>query len=168
VLSYDQDRLLAPNKKNQLESALKLHQPLRLDSLGLMLGIIRVEFADYKLTKVSSAHFQQAGCHVLRLKHVLQENCWAMSSVILESLESQGRGTYVHGKLCFPEWAPEVRERVRNGFVSVLRASALNLLKMIVLTGRTTAVDRRPAYPESSAASQVKIDHLASCVEQLS
>jgi hypothetical protein len=147
---------------------LKLRQPLRLDRLGLMLDIIRVEFADYKLTKVSSARFQQARCNVLRPTHALQENCWAMSSIILESLESEGRGTYVQGKLCFPEWAPEVRKRVRNGFVSALRASVPNLLKMIVLTGRTTAVDRRPAYPESSAASQVKIDHLASCVEQLS
>jgi hypothetical protein len=136
-----------------------------------MLGIIRVEFADYKLTKVSPAHFQQARCNALRLKYVLQENCWAMSSVILESLESEGRGMYVHGKLCFPEWAPEVRERVRNGFVSALCASVApvpKLLKTIVLTGRTTAVDRRPAYPESSAASQVETDDLAPRVEQLS
>ena len=36
-----------------MESALKLDQPLRLDRLGLMLGIIQAEFADYKLTKVS-------------------------------------------------------------------------------------------------------------------
>jgi len=152
-----------------MESALKLHQPLRLDSLGLMLGIIRAEFADYKLTKVSSAHFQQAKCHVLRLKHVLQENCWAMSSVILELLESEGRGVYLHGKLCFPEWAPQVRERVRNRFVSALRASVPNLLKTIVLMGRTTAIDRYPAYPESTAASQVdKTDNLASRVEELS
>ena len=151
-----------------MEGALKLHQPLRLDRLGLMLGIIRVEFADYKLTKVSFTNFQQAKCHLLRLKHVLQENCWAMSSVILELLESEGRGVYLHGKLCFPEWAPQVRERVRNRFVSALRASVPNLLKTIVLTGRTTAIDRHPAYPESTAASQVdKTDNLASRVEQL-
>ena len=148
---------------------MKLHQPLRLDSLGLMLGIIRVEFADYKLTKVSLTHFQHARCHALRLKHVLQENCWAMSSVILELLESEGRGTYLHGKLCFPEWAPEVRERVRNGFVSALCASVPNLLKTIVLTGRTTAVGRHPTPPESTAASQVhEDDDLASRVEELS
>jgi len=41
-----------------------------------------------------------------------------MASVILELLEAEGRGTYLHGKLCFPEWAPEVRERVRNRFAS--------------------------------------------------
>ena len=168
MLSYDQERLLAPNKKNQLESALKLHQPLRLDSLGLMLGIIRVEFADYKLTKVSSAHFQQARCHAFRLKHALQENCWAMSSVILELLESEGRGTYLQGKLCFPEWAPGVRERVRNGFVSALRASVPNLLMTIVLMGRTTAADRHPAYPESTASQVDETDDLASRVEKLS
>ena len=46
VLSYDQDRLLAPSKKKQVESALRLDQPLRLDRLGMMLGVIRVEFAD--------------------------------------------------------------------------------------------------------------------------
>ena len=38
-----------------VESALRLDQPLRLDSLGMMLGVIRVEFADYKLTKASVA-----------------------------------------------------------------------------------------------------------------
>jgi len=84
-------------------------------------------------------------------------------------LESEGRGTYLQGKLCFPEWAPEVRERVRNGFISALRASVPNLLKMLVLTGRTTAVDRHPAYPESTAAPQVdETDDLASRVEELS
>jgi hypothetical protein len=36
-----------------VESALKLDEPVRLDGLGLMLGAIRVEFADYKLTKAS-------------------------------------------------------------------------------------------------------------------
>jgi len=92
-----------------------------------------------------------------------------MSSVILELLESEGRGTYLHGKLCFPEWAPEVRERVRNGFVSASGASVPNLLMTIVLTGRTTAADRHPAYPESTAASQIhETDDLASRVEELS
>jgi len=92
-----------------------------------------------------------------------------MSSVILELLESEGRGTYLHGKLSFPEWAPEVRERVRNRFVSALRASIPNLLKTIVLTGRITAVDRHRACPESTAASQVQeTDDLASRVEELS
>jgi len=51
-----------------------------------------------------------------------------MASVILESLEAKGRGTYLHGKLCFPEWAPEVRERVRNRFASAFGTSALILL----------------------------------------
>jgi hypothetical protein len=46
-----------------------------------------------------------------------------MTSVILELLEAEGQGTYLHGKLCFPEWAPEVRERVRKQFASALRAS---------------------------------------------
>jgi hypothetical protein len=36
-----------------VESALRLDRPLRLDALGLMLGVIRVEFASYKLTEVS-------------------------------------------------------------------------------------------------------------------
>ena len=103
------------------------------------------------------------------LKHVLQENCWAMSSVILELLESEGRGAYLVGKLCFPEWAPEVRERVRNGFVSALCASVPNVLKAIVLMGQNTAVDRHTAHPESTAASPVhETDDLASRVEELS
>ena len=45
----------APSKTKQVESALRLDQPLRLDRLGVMLGVIRVEFADYKLTKASVA-----------------------------------------------------------------------------------------------------------------
>ena len=53
MLSYDQDRLLAPSKRKEVESALRLDRPLRLDALGLVLGVIRVEFAGYKLTKVS-------------------------------------------------------------------------------------------------------------------
>ena len=53
MLSYDHDRLLAPSKKKQVESALRLDQPLRLDRLALMLATIRIEFADYKLTKAS-------------------------------------------------------------------------------------------------------------------
>ena len=105
---------------------------------------------------------------MLMLKHVLQENCWAMSSVILDLLQSEGRGTYLQGKLRFPEWAPEVRERVRNEFVSALRASVPNLLMTIVLTGWTTVVDWHPPYPESPAASQVhEPDDLASRVEEL-
>ena len=94
-----------------------------------------------------------------------------MASVILELLESEGRGTYLHGKLCFPEWAPEVRGRVRDGFVSALRASVPNLRVAIVLTGQITAVDLHPAaaYPESTAVSQVhENDDLASRVEELS
>jgi len=46
-----------------------------------------------------------------------------MASVILQLLQAEGRGTYLHGKLCFPEWAPEVRERVQNRFSSALRTS---------------------------------------------
>ena len=53
MLSYDQDRLLASSKRKEVESALRLDEPFRLDGLGLMLGVIRVEFADYKLTKAS-------------------------------------------------------------------------------------------------------------------
>jgi hypothetical protein len=53
VLSYDQDRLLAASKRKEVESALRLDEPFRLDRLGLMLGAIRVELADYKLTKAS-------------------------------------------------------------------------------------------------------------------
>jgi len=51
-----------------------------------------------------------------------------MASVILESLEAEGRGTYLHGKLCFPEWAPEVRERVRKRFAYAFGTSTLILL----------------------------------------
>lgn len=43
-----------------------------------------------------------------------------MTSVILELLEAEGRGTYLHGKLCFPEWAPELRGRVRSRLASTL------------------------------------------------
>ena len=43
-----------------------------------------------------------------------------MKSVILGLLEAHGRGTYLHGKLCFPGWAPEVRERVQSRFTSAL------------------------------------------------
>jgi len=51
VLSYDQDRLLAPSKRKEVECALRLDEPFRLDRLGLMLGAIRAEFAYYRLTK---------------------------------------------------------------------------------------------------------------------
>jgi hypothetical protein len=66
---------------------------------------------------------------MLTPKYMLQENCWAMVSVVLELLEAEGRGTYLHGKLCFPEWAPEARERVRNKFASALCASTSILLE---------------------------------------
>jgi len=130
VLSYEQDRLLATSKRREVESALKLDEPLRLDRLALMLAAIRVEFAEYRLTK---------------------ENCWAMASVILESLQAEGRGTYLHGRLCFPEWAPEVRERVRNRFAS----------------GFVTAP--QPSRTESTTEPQaLETDDLVSHVEQLS
>ena len=45
-----------------MESALKLDQPLRLDRLGLMLDIIRAEFADYKLTKASVLILKLGAC----------------------------------------------------------------------------------------------------------
>ena len=51
-----------------------------------------------------------------------------MTSVILQLLEAEGRGTYLHGELCFPEWAPEVRKRVRDGISSALRTSIPILL----------------------------------------
>lgn len=54
---------------------------------------------------------------------MVQENCWAMTSVILEMLETEGRGSYAQGKLCYPEWAPEVRERVRNTLRATSRTS---------------------------------------------
>ena len=47
-----------------------------------------------------------------------------MTSVILQLLEAEGRGAYLHGKLCFPEWAPEVRGRVQDRFMTALRESA--------------------------------------------
>lgn len=52
VLSYDLDKLLAFDKRTELECALTLDQPLRLGGLSMMLRAIRVEFADYKLTEV--------------------------------------------------------------------------------------------------------------------
>ena len=55
----------APSKTKQVESALRLDQPLRLDRLGVMLGVIRVKFADYKLTKASVTR-----CHC-QMSHVV-------------------------------------------------------------------------------------------------
>jgi len=51
-----------------------------------------------------------------------------MVSVILELLEAEGQGSYLHGKLCFPEWAPEVRKRVQNRFAFASGVSTLILL----------------------------------------
>ena len=113
--------MLAPSKTKQVESALRLDQPLRLDRLGAMLGVIRVEFADYKLTKASVTLSLSNEC-CTDAEFVPQENCWAMTSVILELLERAGEGSYLHGKLCFPEWAPEVRGRVQSKFMSASRA----------------------------------------------
>ena len=101
-----------------MESALRLDQPLRLDRLGVMLGVIRAEFADYKLTKACNTLPLSNESRCTDAEFVLQENCWAMTSVILELLEKEGEGSYLHGELCFPEWVPEVRERVRRKFVS--------------------------------------------------
>lgn len=36
-----------------MESALRLNRPFRLDRLGLLLGVVRTEFADYRLTEAS-------------------------------------------------------------------------------------------------------------------
>ena len=105
-----------------MESVLRLDQPLRLDRLGVMLDVIRVEFADYKLTKASYTYFHCQMSHVVLTWNVLQENCWAMTSVIMELLERVGKGSYLRGKLCFPEWAPEVRGRVQSKFMSASRA----------------------------------------------
>lgn len=145
MLSYDQDRLLAPSKRKEVESALTLDQPLRLDRLGLVLGAIRVEFADYQLTKASILSFQSLHLRpTLTQRYAPQENCWAMASVILELLETEGRGTYRHGKLCFPEWAPEVRERVRDRFASALCASIRILLNCNFAEGPVAAILQRP------------------------
>ena len=85
---------------------------------------------------------------------MLQENCWAMASVILELLEAEGRGTYLHGKLCFPEWAPEVRERVRNRFASAFAyvSSKPAGSHRYCADGAVTAADRHPSRPESTTA----------------
>jgi hypothetical protein len=58
-----------------------------------------------------------------------------MVSVILELLEAEGRGRYLHGKLCFPEWAPEVRERVRSRFASAFGTSTPILLDWNYIEG---------------------------------
>ena len=150
VLSYDQDRLLAPSKKKQVESALRLGQPLRLDRLGRMLGVIRVEFADYKLTKASDTFSLSNESCCADAEFVLQENCWAMTSVILELLETEGEGSYLHGKLCFPEWAPEVRERVRSKFVASSRASAPVPIEPM---GSIAAIPRHTLRPNAIAES---------------
>lgn len=39
-----------------------------------------------------------------------------MTSVVLEMLEIEGSGTYIHGRRCLPGWAPELRDRVQNIF----------------------------------------------------
>jgi hypothetical protein len=45
-----------------------------------------------------------------------------MASVILELLEIVGSGTYTRGKLVLPDWAREVRERVRRRLMLAWRA----------------------------------------------
>jgi len=93
-----------------------------------------------------------------------------MASVILELLEAEGRGTYQHGKLCFPEWAPEVRKRVRNKFASALasRTSVPILLDDDCAT-RGTAADQQSSHSESTIISRVsEADELASHIEELS
>jgi len=47
-----------------------LDQPLRLDRLGVMLGVIRVEFADYKLTKASVTRFDCQMSHVVLTRNL--------------------------------------------------------------------------------------------------
>lgn len=76
-----------------------------------------------------------------------------MTSVILQLLEAEGRGAYLHGKLCFPEWAPEVRGRVQDRFMTALRESAQ--LPDGYCTDRTpTAAVRHPSHPEPTPKSQ--------------
>jgi hypothetical protein len=67
-----------------------------------------------------------------------------MASVILELLEAEGQGMYLHGKLCFPEWAPEVRERVRNTFASALCASTLIFIELRL--SKVICCSRSPAF----------------------
>jgi hypothetical protein len=146
-----------------VESALRLDQPLRLDRLGLMLRVIRAEFADYKLTKVSATHIQFQVRYLALMRNGAQENCWAMTSVILELLEAEGQGTYLHGRLCFPEWAPEVRKRVRDEFASVSCTSRSVQLIVSVPTGSVVAVPRHSLRADSLPKSQtIEMDGLAS------
>jgi len=88
-----------------------------------------------------------------------------MTSVILELLETEGRGTYLCGKLCFPEWAPEVRESIRNGFACA--SAPIPLDDEYAATVQDTAVDQR-SYPESTTSSQVsEADNAMSHTEEL-
>src|SRR3984885_14570918 len=49
-----------------------------------------------------------------------------MASIILELLQAEGRGTYIYGKLCSPDWAPELRERVWNRYTSAFSPAVSN------------------------------------------
>ena len=86
-----------------------------------------------------------------------------MTSVILELLEMEGEGSYLHGKLCFPEWAPEVRERVRSKFVSSSCASAPSgYVPIKLLMDSIAAIPRRPLQPNMITESQaLETDELA-------
>ena len=85
-----------------------------------------------------------------------------MTSVILELLETAGEGSYLHGKLCFPEWAPEVRRRVQSKFVSALRASAPVQLRLM------DSVAAIPGDSLRTTESQVlEMDGLASRIGNL-
>ena len=89
-----------------------------------------------------------------------------MTSVILELLEAEGQGTYLHGTLCFPEWAPEVRKRVRGKFASA--SCTLSAVQLIVsaLKGSVVAVPRHSLRADSLPKSQtIEMDGLASRIE---
>lgn len=87
-----------------------------------------------------------------------------MTSVILEMLEREGRGSYIQGRLCYPEWAPEVRERVRNTLRATLCTSTKyvlecqNILLMLLLVTVTT---HDVTIPGSDAERQSIVPHVA-------
>ena len=76
-----------------------------------------------------------------------------MTSVVLELLEAEGRGTFLHGKLCFPEWAREARERVRDKFASALCTPA-STPPDGNYAAPATAIDRQ-SHPQSTSNLQV-------------
>jgi len=92
-----------------------------------------------------------------------------MTSVILELSKTEGRGTFVCGKICFPEWAPEVRQRIRNRFASALRALVpIALGDDCAVTGHDTTDDQQSSCPDPTTPLQVsEADDLVSRIGEL-